>query len=415
MEQAFYPLENTVQPYEWGSRTAIQELLGTSGDMEGPAAELWMGTHPKGPSTAVAGSRRIPLGDLIRTDPPGFLGAGPAERFEGDLPFLFKILAAASPLSIQAHPDPVQAREGFERENRSGIPLTAPERNYKDPNHKPECICALTPFWVMRGFRTPDAVAELLERYCPRSGKELAVLVARRPPSEGLRAFFSTLMEMAPAAGGRVVEEAVDSARSRPSEDPVARWIRRLSESYPGDIGVVSPLFVNTLRMAPGEAMYLPAGELHAYLEGVGVEIMANSDNVLRGGLTPKHMDVAELIRVLRFEPVDPKGLRPVRVSSTEVAYPTPAQEFALSELRIPGGKAHRSARERNGEILLAVEGEAVLSAIETDGRHRLRKGRSVFIPAATGSYRLEGGCRVFKAGIPNGPSSGPPSEDGEP
>jgi len=217
------------------------------------------------------------------------------------LPFLFKVLASAKPLSIQAHPNRAQARQGFARENELGIPLDAPNRNYKDDNHKPEIICALTPFWALIGFRKIEEMIDLLERLQIHSlEKEIDILRAQ-PNSAGLKDFFRAVMTLDKQSKEEAVGEALVSAEARADEDPVSSWMIKLHQEYPGDIGVLSTVLLNLIRLEPGDALYQSAGELHAYLEGVGMELMANSDNVLRGGLTPKHVDVPELLNTLNF------------------------------------------------------------------------------------------------------------------
>ncbi|MBW2694336.1 MAG: mannose-6-phosphate isomerase, class I, partial [Deltaproteobacteria bacterium] len=296
------PLRNPIREYAWGSRSAIAELLGQPAPSPRPQAEIWMGAHPNDPSRARCRGDWILLPDLLRENPADILGEPAAARFDGELPFLFKVLAAAQPLSIQAHPDREQAREGFERENAAGVDLGARERNYPDPHPKPELICALSPFSALCGFRPISEIARAFrDLQVDTFATEIDALESDGD-SKALENFFSAVWNAQGDRLTRAIDQAVKNAERR-SEDPAARWMTAIAALYPGDAGVLAPLFLNLVALAPVEGMYLGAGELHSYLEGFGIEIMGNSDNVLRGGLTAKHVDVPELCQVLRFEP----------------------------------------------------------------------------------------------------------------
>ena len=396
--QAFQ-LKNPIQTYAWGSRTAIAELLGRPGPSPEPQAEMWMGAHPQAPSKIFIDGAWRPLDRLIAAFPEEILGPGVAARFGARLPYLFKVLAAAEPLSIQAHPDLEQAREGFARENRAGVPIDAPARNYRDDNHKPELICALSPFWAMNGFRPPGEIFAHLKVLCPASlGEEIAACQAGAPTAV-LRRLFSGLMGLDDVRRRAVVAEAVTIARQREGEGAVWRWVAALGRRYSEDIGVLAPALLNLVRLAPGEAMFLPAGRLHAYLEGTGIEIMANSDNVLRGGLTAKHVDVPELLRVLRFEGGKPEVLR--LGDGPAERFDTPAAEFSLWVLRIDGARPWRSPDERRVEILLCTEGGGrltVAGGLSTE----FSRGTALLVPAAAGTYRVEGRAVLYRAAMPD-------------
>jgi len=285
-------LRNPIREYAWGSRTALAELLGQPSPSAQPQAELWMGAHPVAASDVRCDSHWVPLGDWIRRDPEAVLGPEVARRFAGELPFLLKVLAAAQPLSLQAHPDAARARAGFERENAAGIALDAPQRCYRDPSPKPELVCALTPFAALCGFRPIDDIVAQVDGLRARHLAGLMEPLRRDRSRENLRGFYRGLMELAASEAAEAVAEAVEAAASGYGDPEVRSWLRELGEAHPGDPGVLSPLFLNLLELRPGEALFLPAGELHAYLRGTAVEIMASSDNVLRGGMTEKHVDV---------------------------------------------------------------------------------------------------------------------------
>ena len=394
-------LRNPIRAYAWGSDTAIQDLLGLPSPSSEPMAELWMGAHPIAPSEIrIQGTWRS-LAEVIAQTPEPFLGTGAAARFGGKLPFLFKVLAAGRPLSLQAHPNRGHAREGFARENQQGIPLSAPQRNYKDDNHKPELLAALSPFWALSGFREPQ---EIHARLACLALPELAPLLrdfGARLDAVGLRRFFRGLMSLDSGVRERIAEQAGRFAAARAGEEPGLAWMARLHEAYPGDVGVLSPLLLNLVRLEPGQAMLLGSGQLHAYLEGVATELMASSDNVLRGGLTRKHVDVPELIRILDFERTGSGVVEAEALADGELAFPSPAEEFRLSVVSVRPGRPHRSGADRDVEILLCLSGNAEILLEETGDRSDLKKGTSVFVPAAAGRYVLSGVATLHRVTVP--------------
>jgi len=396
-------LENSVQPYAWGSRTALAALRGLPTPAPGPEAELWMGTHPQAPSHVVRDGRRVPLPEVVTRDPQGELGAASLAAHGPQLPFLLKVLAADEPLSLQAHPDAHQAREGFDREEKAGLPRSAPNRNYRDPWPKPELICALEPFDALCGFRPAAESRALLEELGARALEPARERLAGRSAPDALRDAFTWLATLPAPARRPLVEDLLAAAaragaRPGPFADAFA-WIPKLAALYPADPGVAIALLLRLVRLAPGEALYLPAGNMHAYLRGVGVEIMASSDNVLRGGLTPKHVDVPELLRVVRFAEDELPLVRPRPGWPGEEVYATEATHFELSRIQ-PAGAPFR-ASVAGPEILLCTAGEVIASG--AGERHGLRKGQSLFVPARTGAYELSGTGVVFRAAVPRG------------
>ena len=394
-------LKNSIQEYAWGSRTAIPGLLGQSVSADKPQAELWMGAHPKAPSQVLADGLWRSLPEVIEESPEETLGQEVAARFSNKLPFLFKVLAAAKPLSIQAHPNKEQAGQGFARENELGIPLDAPHRNYRDDNHKPEIICALTPFWALNGFRKIKEILSLLEEARIPGLVEIVSFLRSHPNRDGLKKFFNHLMTTDSGKQGKIVEQAVNYAEKRTHEEPVRAWMIKLNEEYPGDMGVLSPIFLNLIRLEPQQAMYLPAGELHGYLEGVGIELMANSDNVLRGGLTPKHIDVQELLAVLNFTDGDLNILGPENLTPGEAIYSTEAEEFVLSMIRVDKAAPFSSPRDRRVEMMMCTEGEVSVTDLSAGDITRLTRGVSIIVPAAVEQYRIEGEATLYKATVP--------------
>jgi len=398
-------LKNTVQDYAWGSLTAIPELLGQPATGS-PQAELWMGTHPKAPSQVYHDGKWESLLQVIESHPEDVLGKEASEKFGGKLPYLFKVLAAAKPLSIQAHPNSRQAKEGFARENRLGISLMASNRNYKDDNHKPECICALTRFWGMNGFRGIPEISGYLRSLCKDVLEGEIALLESLPDSQGLKRLFQSLLTMPPEKKTAAVRSAVSRAGSfgGPKDllaDPVYPWIQRLHAEYPNDLGVLFPALFNLFCLEPGQALYLASGEPHAYLDGVGIELMANSDNVLRGGLTPKHVDVPELLNVLTFQEQAPAVILPRKRSEVEWVYDTPAEEFSLSVISVFPKLYWISPGKRSTEILLCMQGNLILDSGPSDDPIHLFKGVSVVVPASVAEYHLYGNGVCYKASLP--------------
>jgi mannose-6-phosphate isomerase len=401
-------LENAIQEYDWGSRTAIASLLGQTVPSARPQAELWMGAHPSAPSQVEWEGRKESLAEAIRRDPAGALGPRAAERFGAQLPFLLKVLAADEPLSLQAHPGAAQAEEGFARENALGIPLDAPERSYRDPRHKPELLCALTPFCALKGFRRTEEVLELMGRISPLGLVDELRGLRSDPSDGGLAQFFERLLTLPPERRERVVEEAVRRAAELEETDPAFPWLRVLAERHPREIGVLAPLLLNVVQLEPGQAFFLPTGELHCYLRGAAIEIMANSDNVLRGGLTAKHVDVPELLRALDFSGGVTPVLHAEPVARGEEAYRVPVVEFALSVIHSRESETYESPTERSVEILICTEGASRVRATEGGGELRLERGEAAFVPAAAGPYRIAGCATLYKASVPG--EAGPPA-----
>ncbi|AGF71750.1 mannose-6-phosphate isomerase, class I [Corynebacterium halotolerans] len=383
-------LTGMLRTYPWGSRTLIPELRGLPAPSDRPEAELWFGAHPASPST-IDGR---PLTELIAADPEAALGRRVRENFGDGLPFLLKLLAAAEPLSLQAHPSAEQAAEGFARENESGIAMEAPNRNYKDPSHKPELIVALTDFTAMAGFRPLERTRELFDALsCPQLDRYLAFLEHDPEQEEAnLRGLFTTWITIPSLARTELIEGVVTAAR--PLLDR-GDWISEvlgnvlyLHEQYPGDVGVLGALLLNHLHLSPGEAIYLDAGHLHAYISGLGVEIMANSDNVLRGGLTSKYVDVPELVKVLDFH-----SLADPVVRANDGRYPVPAEEFSLTCHMLGGAGESSVTVDHDGPVIaLCTAGELTLGGLA------LVPGDAAWIPASDPAVTATGQGQLFIA-----------------
>ncbi len=386
-----YQIENVLRPYAWGSTTAIADLLGRPAS-GGPEAEMWIGAHPDSPSTAIhPNGVTQPLNALIESDPLHFLGSESLSEFGPRLPFLAKLLAAEQPLSLQVHPSLEQAQEGFARENAAGIPSSAAERNYRDDNHKPEMIFALTPFKALCGFRPSagsKAVFEHLARILDSAAISVPSVITHvvsdlSAPDEpaGLKAAFSRLIE-----GGSQVSDAINEvvavfsagAPLEPHREALTAMLD-INEAFPGDPGVLISLLLNHLSLEPGEVVYLPAGNVHAYLHGFGLEVMASSDNVLRGGLTPKHVDVPELMKTVRFEAL---GVPRIEATGTEFGqelYRPPFKEFQLQRIELGPGAEPVPLAQNGPAVVVVVSGSVMLDSPKSD--LLLQRGAAAFIP----------------------------------
>ena len=373
-----YSLQNQIKHYEWGSYNYIPDFLGIENLNGQPFAEMWMGTHDSAPSQAFIGGRLVDLKEI-----------------SGGLPFLFKLLAVDKPLSVQVHPDKKQAEEGFLKEEELGISLTNPKRNYKDNNHKPEILCALTPFTLMAGFKEPSAILKSLKELLIASPKlkEVNAALIHALEKESLRGFFNVLHGMS-----RSECECFNSfflnnepEHSNSVISPL-EWalMKQFASQYPCDPAIISPLYLNHITLQSGQAVFLPAGILHAHLSGFGIELMASSDNVLRGGLTAKHIDIKELSNILSFAPFMPQV---ISSSSSEVfCYYTQKDEFSLCFVKNSGGA--KTYTKQGASICLVTEGE-----LQICGR-KFTKGQSLYINKKTYEEPvvLEGNFSLYAA-----------------
>jgi mannose-6-phosphate isomerase len=394
-------LKNPVQDYAWGSRTFIQKLLRESPHRGKPLAELWMGTHPHGPSRVLWKGRWMLLSDLIQESPEKVLGEGIARRFCNQMPFLFKVLAAAKPLSIQCHPSLKQATAGFQREESCGIGLRASERNYKDRNHKPEIFCALKPSWVLKGFRTQAEICSLIEKLGLSSPMECISPTIGKGLRKGLRPFFTALVGLDHPRQRELVSEAVRSIKKSSHQEPVFSWVLKLGRAFPDEVMVLSPLLLNLIHLKPGDAVMINPGTLHAYLGGAGVELMANSDNVIRAGLTPKMKDIAELLRIANFQQEEAKILEAEKGDSAEWFYPCGAREFALSVISVTKQAPRVSSRMHSSEIMICIAGRGRITDLRRGETLSLTRGVSLLVPASVDQYRIEGRATIYKASVP--------------
>ncbi|WP_024943867.1 mannose-6-phosphate isomerase, class I [Aeromonas hydrophila] len=389
---SFLSMQNPIQGYDWGSHDALTTLFGIPNPAGKPQAELWMGAHPNGCSEVMLAGQAQKLSTLIESAPAAVLGEATQTRF-GSLPFLFKVLCAEKALSIQVHPSKAQAEAGFAKEEAAGISPKAANRNYKDPNHKPELVFALTPYQAMNGFRAIPAILALFERVKLPALAELVATLAANQNEAGLQHFFHQLLVLERARKEEALAGLLAFAAKHQDEETFA-LITSLAAQYPGDVGLFSPLLLNVVTLQPGQAMFLDACTPHAYVRGTGLEIMANSDNVLRAGLTPKYIDVAELLACTRCLPKpDDQILLVPRMEGAVQHFEVPVPDFTFSVY--PAGEHQLTTA--SAEILFAIDEAVILK--RGDDTLRLEKGQSAFIPAATGRYQLLAEGRVARAG----------------
>jgi mannose-6-phosphate isomerase len=380
------PLQNTIRDYAWGSPTALPELLGVPPTDE-PQAEMWMGAHESAPSVLPDGTT---LYDVVSADPAAVLGEETAERFDGRFPFLAKLLAAAQPLSIQAHPSREQAIDGYRRDEAAGIPRDAADRNYKDSWPKPEILIALEPFDALVGFRPLEQTVALLDELAPAGFDELTALLRNGKLRDAFTGFMSTdrdAIRPLVAALGEAVAQYDGKAFALERET-----LAKLCADFPDDPGVLAALLLNRVRLQRFDAVYLPAGNVHAYLRGLGFEVMANSDNVLRGGLTSKYVDVPELVSVVDFEPLADPVLTATTVGDGVTTYETGCEYFVIHRVDLDGGE--RTLDAAGPRIVCCVDG--TVDAVGKEGTVTLPAGRSGFAAGPEGPCTLRGSGTAF-------------------
>ncbi|RYZ22226.1 MAG: mannose-6-phosphate isomerase, class I [Chitinophagaceae bacterium] len=398
--QRVIPITGVVQHYAWGGRVFLPGLLGEKNTAEKPWAEYWLGVHPASPSSlTLADGTSMPLDRFIAASPEDALGTSVRERF-GGLPYLLKVLDVAQMLSIQVHPDKQQARAGYAREEAAGIPVDAPNRNYKDDNHKPELMMALSEFWLLHGFKPEALVEAVLQERDELSG----LLPLFR--SGGYKGLYGHLLQLPQAEVNRMLQPLAERilplyrAGKLPKRSPdfwAARAVETFCTDGNFDRGLFSIYLFNLVQLRPGEGIYQGAGLPHAYLEGQCVELMANSDNVLRAGLTPKHCDVPELLRLVRFEPTDPELWR--RKAGTCALFEPPAEEFQLEHCRVPAGDKHFVYSE-GPSILVVLEGSG--TAQEGARSFPVSAGQAYFaMPDAALMISATEALTLFTASVP--------------
>lgn len=401
------PLTNTVQRYDWGSVDAIPHLLGTEPDGQ-PQAELWLGAHASAPSVTVVEDEDVALDRLVTEAPVQTLGHRVAEQFGPRLPYLMKVLAAGKALSLQVHPSPRQAREGFARENKAGMPLTSPKRSFKDDQHKPEMVVALSQFEGLAGFRTPRTILDVLDGLDGELVEGVRAALLRDRGHDGMRAAFNHLLSArSQEECAADIEATLESVQARLAAgspfERADRTVIDLADQHPGDPGAIASLMLNRFSLEPGEAAFTPAGVVHAYLSGLGIEIMASSDNVLRAGLTTKLVDEENLVACTEFAPQQPFAPEVTTAGSRGQVhtYRVPVTEFALTTADVDAAEPV-SLPSTGPRIVLCLDGDLVLDADRAEsGPQRLAHGESVFVPHDAGNLTLSGTGHAVCAWVP--------------
>ena len=395
------PLTPTSRRYPWGSPTAIPRALGM--DPDGRAvAEAWFGSHPSAPAIIEPDSGASTLAEWIDRDPVGALGEDVIARFGPRLPYLLKIIAADSPLSLQVHPDLERARAGFAAEEAAGVPRDAPHRSFPDRNHKPELVYALSTFEAVCGLRAPRRAAELLAGLDTALTYRLREMLAAQPDAAGVEAVFRSLLDPATRPSAEVVAEVAEACAARLWDgSPSARADRTvvvLGQECPGDAAAVATLLLNPVTLQPGEAMFVPVGTVHAYLSGMAIEIMACSDNELRGGLTAKHLDVAGMLDAISWVAAPPIRIAPeVFYGATRLFY-APVDDFELSVTKVEGTLSPLPGR--GPRVLLCLDGGVTLAST-VSGSMTLERGQAVFAAAQDGPLTVYGRGTVVQADVP--------------
>ncbi|PKN74771.1 MAG: mannose-6-phosphate isomerase, class I [Candidatus Cloacimonetes bacterium HGW-Cloacimonetes-2] len=382
-------LINPIQHYSWGSRSFLQELTRDPSLAGKPAAELWMGAHPQAPSKITFNGTQMPLGDFLDTNPSSLLGKSDSPR----LPYLFKVLAVEQALSIQVHPSRRQAREGFALEQARGISLSDPMRKYRDDNHKPELIYALTEFKALCGFRRYSQIISL--------GKILGFdqllsfrTFSAQPDTARFRQLICELLSLRNYELQAFLQACLARLDQLPEAD-TAELIRELHELYPFDIGAIFPALVNLIKLNPGEAIYLDAGIIHCYLKGAGLEVMASSDNVLRAGLSPKYIDVAEFCKICSFEPYYPLIICSNPQPGEFGTYASPCPDFRLRKINLPADHELVLDPENSPLIIYCMDGRATIAG------NLLIRGESLFVSADEAQLKLSGRATLFVVDLP--------------
>ena len=393
-------LDGARQSYDWGSTTAIPEMLGLESD-GAPWAEQWYGAHPAGP-TRLADGRS--LAALLASDPGRLLGEDVVRRFGPQLPFLLKVIAPDRALSLQVHPSLDQAVRGFERENTAGLAPDSPVRNFKDPNHKPEMVLALTRFEAVAGFRAPRRAAEVLGGLDSPLARRMRRTLRLNPTRFGIRQAFTELVstDTRPQAAEMAELVAEISRRLAEGRSPSRRVdanVVEMARAFPHDPGIAAALLLNPVTLRRGEALFVPAGSVHAYISGLGVEIMASSDNVLRAGLTTKHVDVPAMLACVDYVAAPPVRPAPEYLSRATRAYYAPVDDFELLVTTVVPRDGRVPVPGRGPRILLGLEGTTTVTT--SAGGTELSRGRALFVGADERALAVEGEGSLVQADVP--------------
>lgn len=393
MQHTMWKLDNVIKNYDWGTKTALSTLFNIDNPNNQPQAEIWMGAHPAGVSTAITtDGKQIKLDQLIAKNPQQILGEQTCKNYPA-LPYLFKVLSAQEPLSIQVHPELSKAKLGYAKENQLGIAIDSAQRNYKDPNHKPELIYALTPFLAMNGFRPIAEIISLFTELNIQSLNELVQAFQKNQTDEGLSQFFHGILILKNQVKQQAISELLEKIQNK--TETLFAVIKHMAIKYPNDSGLFSPLILNVVQLQPQQAMFLKAQTPHAYLSGTGLEIMASSDNVLRAGLTNKHIDINELFNNTTFHSIPASQLLTTAIKeNNKIDFPVPVNDFAFEIINSDENIRHE--KTISAEILFCITGEITLST-STD-TFTIKAGESVFIADCAKTFSYQGHGQLARA-----------------
>lgn len=400
LQDKIFKLKGKVQHYAWGGTAYIPHWLGIENKENKPFAEYWMGAHPSASSALIVDGKEENLYNLIQQDANSIIGEKTATAF-GELPYLFKILDVKDMLSIQVHPSKESAEKGFNEEEANGVSINAPHRNYKDKNHKPEVMVALSEFWLLHGFLSEDKLLKVLQTVPEFKYFESLVM------NKGYKGLYEHVMLMPQVEVDALLTPLVEREINRKKNNELTKadagwWVAKLYEQQENfsnlDRGIFSIYFFNIVKTNPGEAVFQGAGLPHAYLEGQNVELMANSDNVLRGGLTPKHIDVPELIKHIIFEGIEPNVMKGIDLTSGEKNYPCPVPDFGISKIELSEGEVYE-AEATSLDIIVIIEG-----TLNAKGSNNIaaKRGEAVAVLAGeTYTVSTSGKLIAYKAFVP--------------
>ncbi len=394
-DKKIFKLIGTVQHYAWGGFHFIPALLGHKNTEKKPYAEYWLGAHPTASGKLENDGQLSTWYELVKQEPVKHLGEKVYRKF-GELPYLFKVLDVKEMLSIQVHPTKEEAIKGFEKEEAQGVPINAPDRNYKDRNHKPEVMVALSNFWLLHGFKKEDELKKTLQ--CISEFASLLPVFER----EGYYGLYKTVMELPVEQANKILKPLIErELQTTLEKSEPGYWVAKLYKNgFEGkntDKGIFSIYFFNIVELHSGQAIFQGAGVPHAYLEGQNVELMANSDNVLRGGLTPKHIDVPELLKHISFEGIEPHVLYPTVSDRGEINYPLPVEDFAISAVQLQKGQQYNNT-SASAEVFLVMDGN-----VTVDKQLQCKRGEAFVVLPDTG-YNITAsakGCLFYKAFVP--------------
>jgi len=398
--QKLFPVTGIYKHYHWGSQNGLCEIIGIENQSEKPIAEIWYGAHPSSPSQVLTETGEVSMGEVFGRHPEIFSSHGSEKKSPAHLPVMMKFLSAAAPLSLQVHPDKSFAEKGYDKENQSNIAIDAPERNYRDRSSKPESLLALSDFYALRGFHTYPEIISNLEKFCPVSLKKDIEKFSVNQTEEGLKTLLVRLLDPRTDDRHEIITEALSNGEKYTETDPAAQWITKLHRFYPEDTALLAPAFLNLIHLKPGDAFSISPGIMHCYLQGTGIEIMTLSDNVLRGGLTSKHRDLDELLKITDFTPTAK------RYFSTDTGYvqtelPAETGDYRAEKIAFESVQGRILLKANRGpSMFLAVKGACTIRTLQGESRE-MKPGDCILTGSNLGFVTLEGSATLVMTTVP--------------